>query len=500
MANRPSDDTFRGARNLSLGRITRGSLGKGDRADFYKFSASSPVDFSLTVGGLRSNVNVRLLDGNRAPIASSQQPKNRPEQISATLDGGTFFVEVRLAGRGNTRYTLKTSVVPTPVPDPLVPEDLVPDPLEPDPPLPPDPNGTIATAFDIGVLTTTYIKQDTIGISDLIDFYKFTLNDIANLEARVDGSARVRSIELIRDQNSNGLVDNGEVFASRLFSGLTPLDIPSGTYFIKVEGFSNVSSPYELTLVPTLFGGNVSPEPGNTLPLASNTLGVFSGTRSIKEYIGTLDANDFYKFELNDLSNLQINVTGASTAGGIELLRDNNNNGLIDDDEVFLRRFTGGSIGVSVNEDLPKGEYFINVEPLNRVGSTSYEMILVGTPYGGDGSDDPGNTLLAARDLGILFGTSSLKEYVGVLDSDDFYKFTLSNAANLQARITGSSVPTITNASLIQDINDNGLIDSNERLFTIGQLPRDLQAGTYFFRVAPNGNSSTNYQLDLTVT
>ena len=478
MAISRSDNTFRGARALSFGRTTKGLLGQRDRVDFYRFTASSQVDFSLSLSGLKANANVRLLNGSLAPISIANRPGNQTEQISATLESGTYYIQVQFIGRrGNTRYNLSTSATSTPPPPPPPPDD-----------------GTIGTAFDIGILTTTYIKQDTIGTNDLVDFYKFTLNDIANLDVRVNDPAAVRRVQLIRDANNNGLVDDGEIFAGQPFFGI-PLDIPRGTYFIRVEGFSNVSRPYELTLVPTLFGGNISPDPGNTLPAASD-LGVFSGTRSIREYVGRFDTNDLYKFTLNDLSNLQINVIGPSTGGGIQLIRDINNNGLINDGEIFLTRATFISTSISVNEDLPTGTYFINVEPLNSVGSTSYEMTLVGTPYGGNGLPDPGNTLDTARDLGSLSGTSSIKEYAGVLDSDDFYKFTLSNAANFQARLTLNFA-----SSLIRDLNNNGLIDNNETFVTGGaRLTRDLQAGTYFFRVDPIGSTSTNYQLDLIIT
>jgi hypothetical protein len=135
-------------------------------------------------------------------------------------------------------------------------------------------------------------------------------------------------------------------------------------------------------------------------------------------------------------------------------------------------------------------------------------MTVVGTPYGGNGLPDPGNTLPTARDLGVLSGTSSLKEYVGVLDSDDFYRFTLSNTTNLQARITNSSAIS-SDLILIRDTNNNGLIDNSETLAStstnssgIASLTRDLPAGSYFIRVKPRftGNFSTNYQLDLTTT
>ncbi len=498
---RRSDDTFRGARNLQLNRTTKNLVGQSDRIDFYKFRASEQIDFTLALNGLKANANVRLLNANRRAIAISNKRGRQAENIAATLEAGLYYVEVRFADRrGNTRYNLRTSataalppVIPPPVVPPVIPP-VVPSPV-------PVGDDTLATAFDIGVLTTTYIKQESVGTTDLVDFYKFTLNDIANLDVRVNDSARVRSVQLIRDQNNNGLVDNGEVFAPRPGSSLRPLDMPPGTYFIRVEGFSSVSSPYELTLVPTLFGGNVSPEPGNTLPLASNTLGIFSGTRVIKEYVGALDATDIYRFTLNDLSNLQITRVGSSFQPQVQLIRDSNNNGLIDNGEVFVNNNSFAILSNSANVDVPVGTYFIRVEPQSSNLSTSYEVTLVGTPYGGNGLPDPGNTIPAARDLGVLSGTSSLKEYVGVLDSSDFYKFTVITPINFRAT---SSSNTDLDFLLIRDTNNNGLVETNERLrFGIGSLSSiDLEAGTYFVSIEPRftGNFSSNYELNLITT
>ncbi|NJL23520.1 MAG: hypothetical protein HC895_26230 [Leptolyngbyaceae cyanobacterium SM1_3_5] len=221
------------------------------------------------------------------------------------------------------------------------------------------------------------------------------------------------------------------------------------------------------------------------MPLAAD-LGVYSGTRSIREYVGEFDVRDLYRFTLSDLSNLQIN-TGNSRLG-VELYRDDNNNGLIDANETYH------SSAESLNVDVPSGNYFLGIVRRFSNSAAAYEMTLVGTPYGGNGLPDPGNTLPAARNLGTLSGTSSQREYVGNFDLVDFYRFTLNNAGNFQARLNTSDAAT----SLFRDANNNGLIDSGEEL-SFG-TSRDLQAGTYFLQVARRfSNRSTNYQLDLIV-
>ncbi|NJL19983.1 MAG: hypothetical protein HC895_02835 [Leptolyngbyaceae cyanobacterium SM1_3_5] len=487
--NRRSDNTFGGARPLQFDRTIRDSVGQRDRIDIYKFTASSAGNFSMRLNGLRGNANVRLLNGQFGTIAASNQSRNRPEQIRANLETGTYYLQVQYVDRrGATPYRLQSSFTPNSVPPP--------------PPPPPVGDNSIATAFDIGTITTTTIREEFVGIGDPVDFHKFTLNDITNLRLGVEVFGGGGRFELIRDDNNNGLVDD-EVYASS-FGSLPPLDIPPGTYYLRASSTSTtryrLSPPpptiYRLTFVPMFFGGNVSPDPGNTLATAFD-LGVYSGTRLIREYVGEFDSSDIYRFTLNDLSNIQINAGRNNLV--TQLYRDDNSNGLIDDNETYY------SLTGSLNEDMPQGTYFIGIRR-NSVGSTaSYEMRLVGTPFGGDGLPDPGSTLPTARDLGVLSGTSSQKEYVGDFDRTDVYKFTLNNDANLQARVTSSSNVGVA-AFLIRDTNNNGLIDSSETITsgTSGSngLTRNLQAGTYFLRLTPNtsvGGFSMNYQLDLIV-
>ena len=101
----------------------KGLLGQRDRVDFYRFTASSRIDFSLELSGLQANTSVRLLNASGALIAVSSQPGNRPKQIAARLDDGVYFIQVQfLSRRGTTRYNLRTSatLIPTPpdLPDP----------------------------------------------------------------------------------------------------------------------------------------------------------------------------------------------------------------------------------------------------------------------------------------------------------------------------------------------------------------------------------------------
>lgn len=485
------DNTLRGARNvgiLSGNKRISGLVSQKDKVDFVRFSLSGVSDFGLTLGRIRGRSSARItLRNSQGSVLQSFKSGPQARTFNGNLAEGTYFIGIQRL-RGTVNYKLTASATTA------------------------ESGELLSTARDIGVLTGTYINQDLVGATNTGDLYKFTLTDIANLQARVDSSVAGTRVELIRDGNNNGLIDNGEILASGsdfsapYLASLTE-DLPSGTYFARVTPLSSsTSTPYHLSLVATPFGGSPLPEPGNTLPVARD-LGSLSGTVSAKEYVGKLDSTDLYRFTLNDISNLQISVSGTSANTQIRLIRDINGNGLIDNEETLASDTSFSSTFLSsITQDLPAGAYFVSVEPRNASSSTLYTLNLVATPFGGTLSSDPGNTLPTAFDLGVFSGTFSAKEHVGLLDSVDFYRFTVANPANLQVRVTGSSANT--RIQLIRDTNSNGLIDNGEILVSdtnfnstfLSQITRDLQAGTYLIGVSPrNSSAPTNYSLSLTV-
>ncbi|NJL41402.1 MAG: hypothetical protein HC899_35365 [Leptolyngbyaceae cyanobacterium SM1_4_3] len=485
------DNTLRSARNL--GRLSgskpiNGRVGQSDKIDFAKFTLSEVSEFGLSIGRVVGRASATVTIRNvRGAVVQSFRTGTRPQSFKGKLAEGTYYIGVQRV-RGEVSYRLTASARRT------------------------EPGEVLSTARKIGVLSGTYVNRDFVGTTDQQDFYKFSLNDIANLQASVTGSSANTRLQLIRDSNNNGRVDNGEVLAtgtnfSSTFLSKVTQDLPRGTYYIGVTpSNSSASTRYQLSLVATPFGGNISPEPGNTLSTARN-LGVLSGTFSAREHVGEIDSSDIYRFTLDDIANLQATVTATSANTEIQLIRDINNNGLVDNGEILAADTNFSSTFISnFTQDLPTGNYFFKVESRNESVPTLYEMNLVVTPFGGNELPDPGNTLSTARNIGALSGTFSTREHIGILDPNDSYRFTLNNDANLQARVNGSSANTF--IELIRDINNNGLVDNGELIASdtnfssnfLSEITRDLQEGAYFFRVSPrNSSAPTNYSLSLTV-
>lgn len=117
-------------------------------------------------------------------------------------------------------------------------------------------------------------------------------------------------------------------------------------------------------------------------------------------------------------------------------------------------------------------------------------------------SQDPGNTLNNAYDLGILTIPITLTEFIGVTDTTDIYKFSLDKISDLNLVVDGLS-DSYLKADLIYDFNNNGQIDSKDYLnnYSISQYyPQEIKTtlgiGKYFLRLAQESNDvNTNYHL-----
>jgi hypothetical protein len=151
MARDPGE-TFRTARRVNLTdrtRVLRGSVGEGDRLDFYRVRLNTPSSFNLKLNRLGENVDVSLLNRQGRAIERSFRRGNRAERIRETLDPGTYFVKVIRREEGtNYRLRLNASTltttplpppVPTPIPSPIPAPVPAPSPI-PDPSPSPSPS------------------------------------------------------------------------------------------------------------------------------------------------------------------------------------------------------------------------------------------------------------------------------------------------------------------------------------------------------------------------
>jgi hypothetical protein len=110
---------------------------------------------------------------------------------------------------------------------------------------------------------------------------------------------------------------------------------------------------------------------GNTLSTARNiTIGSTARTffdfvysnNSLGSDANTTDSNDYYSFNLANASNLNLSLNGLSGNAGIQLIRDANNNSVVNEGEVIATSANSGAASESIfGNNLAVGTYYIQV-------------------------------------------------------------------------------------------------------------------------------------------
>ncbi|NER02894.1 MAG: hypothetical protein F6K17_09800, partial [Okeania sp. SIO3C4] len=87
---------------------------------------------------------------------------------------------------------------------------------------------------------------------------------------------------------------------------------------------------------------------GNTLSTARN-IGSLSGSRDFEEFVGETDRNDYYRFTLDNRSEIDLELDDLSANANLQLLRNNGS--------VIRTSRRGGSNEESISQTLDAGTY-----------------------------------------------------------------------------------------------------------------------------------------------
>jgi len=248
-------------------------------------------------------------------------------------------------------------------------------------------DNTLETANFIGDVTGTKSRNGFVGSSDSIDYYKINLSGTGStnrLNITLTGLSNDVDLQLIRDVNSNGVVDVGEIisFSSRTGSSDESINLhglAGGQYFVGVRQWVGDTS-YTLRL---------SNNSTSNLLATENNVGILSGTQTFnnpsysegetairRNGILASDSSDLYRFSLNSVRNVSLSVTGINAGADLDLrlIRDLNSNGLVDDGEVLATSSHSSNWNEAINKNLDIGNYFVQVYRWN--GESDYTLKL----------------------------------------------------------------------------------------------------------------------------
>ncbi len=244
-------------------------------------------------------------------------------------------------------------------------------------------------------------------------------------------------------------------------------------------------------------------DPGNT-PTVSYDLGSLRTRPILNDFVGTPDPEDYYSFNLDRPSNLNLTLGGLSNNATLKLFADVNTNNAIEPGEEIASVSGSSSSPASINRNLAQGRYYVDVVTGSPTTNTSYSLSFAATGIPTTTASDPGSTPGTALNIDTLTGTRQYQDFVGTADRQDFYRFVLSNNLNnFNLSLNGVSDTVV--ANVYGDSNNNGSLDPGEFLASTtassssaGSLARSLGAGTYFVEIATSPIANTSYNLSLT--
>jgi hypothetical protein len=227
---------------------------------------------------------------------------------------------------------------------------------------------SLSGATNIGALAGRSSFSDSLSSTNKADLRKFTFSASGTFKATLSGLTATAYMQLIRDTNANGLVDSGETLASSTpgtASQTITRTLSSGTYYVRVAESASASTNYALTLK--------SDYAGNSLGSARN-LGTLSAARSFKDFVGSDDTADFYKFTLSSTKPFTASLSGLAADANLQIIQDKNANGVIDSGETLGTSAKTGTASESLAKPLAAGTYYVRV--YRGSGDTNYSLSL----------------------------------------------------------------------------------------------------------------------------
>ncbi len=282
--------------------------------------------------------------------------------------------------------------------------------------------------------------------------------------------------------------------------GSSPLQEPLQQNLRTSASASSAISGSNLLPIDTIILPPITWITDNTLGTARD-VGTLTSTQTLSGFVGNTDTVDFYKLNLGAGGNLNITLTGLAADADVSLIRDFNNNGVVDPGETIAYSMRGGSNDEAINlSGLASGQYFVKVA--QYLGNTNYSLKL--------STASPSDLIATETDIGALAGTRVFSGAINNNNTSDIYRF---NVTNLTLPFIGT-IPTGVNVTLsglshdadvrlIRDANGNGIVDSGDVLtgsYRAGSnaewISTALTTGAYFVQVEQY-NGDTNYNLSV---
>lgn len=451
-------------------------VGNFDVSDYYKFSVAEDSTVNLNLTGMNSNGQLYLYDSEGEQITVSVNESNADEAITTNLNPGTYYAGVLNSGNRSTAtnvdYTFSASA--TGIPD--------------------SGGNTLETAEDMGDITAAKTFSNWVGNVDFNDYYKFTLTEDSDVNfslTGMDGNGELYLYDSEGEQITSSTNDSNTDEA--IITNLDP-----GTYYVGVWRYKARFGSEEATSVNynlTASATAIADSGGNTLETAED-MGDITTAKTFSNWVGSADPDDYYKFTIAGDSTVNLNLTGMNDNGQLYLYDS--------EGEQITSSTNDSNTDEAIALNLNQGTYYTRVlryKPRwsgNEATSVNYNLTASATLL----PDSTGSEFNTARDLGIVSTPQTISDWVGDLQYNDYYKFSLAQNSSINLKLGGLTANT---GLYLYDRNEELIASSDNDDNADESIISNLTGGeTYYVfvdgRSPSSGGGDTSYNLDLLPT
>jgi hypothetical protein len=445
------------ATNGSVG--ARGRVDAGNESITYGLVISETSRLSASLRGMSADADLEVLDSDGNVVASSYNSGRDAESIRTTLEAGTYFVRVTSFEGAATDFSLSVS---TTVQDPTT--DTAGD--------------TADEAKPVGDLSGDFrTYSERLSAGDGSDFYSFSLSDSREVSLSLGGMSSDVDI-ILRDSDGNEVASSRR--GGRAGENITA-NLDAGEYTVEVVGFAGRSTRYTLQLDGLSFTGTtaIGPDRGANTRTAARSLGnLASAGLSVSDFVGTRDANDYFKFSLSSRSDVNFTLRNMAADADFQILDSAG--------RVVGSSGRGGTSSDGLQTTLNAGEYTARVFRFG--GDTRYTFSAQAVPTSATTPDLAGGTRLTGRVVGPVDGTvRAFNESVSRSDREDWYKFEVTSERELSIALDNLDADVD-----LQLVNSRGVtVASSARSGSDGEgVTARLSPGIYYARVYGFGSTS----------
>jgi subtilisin family serine protease len=210
-------------------------------------------------------------------------------------------------------------------------------------------------SYSLGTVDSPIAISDSVSIFARNDRYAFAVQETSEFTIRLG--------ELDNNVDLFLYDASGRELARSTASGTTSeqliATLTSGSYSVEVQQKSGFSSDYVLTLSPRIL--TPPDDAGNSFSAARN-IGALTMQKTYQDWVGVADASDYYRFEVNEQSDVTVLLSSLSANADVRLYNAQGRQVAVSDQ--------AGPSNEALNVRLASGIYYVLVTPASGANTT----------------------------------------------------------------------------------------------------------------------------------